>query len=91
MSSTQINQMYVTLKALFAVVTEMNSCVSEATQELEHQMFQLDELMKPFVGATVEMVRALREITGEGMTACNKALIEARGNQQLAIKILRGF
>ncbi len=38
---------------------------------------------------TAEMVKALREKTGAGLMECKKALIEADGNQELAMENLR--
>jgi len=38
---------------------------------------------------TAEMVRRLREKTGSGMMDCKKALVEANGDEEKAIEILR--
>src|SRR5262245_23165411 len=38
---------------------------------------------------TASAVKALREKTGAGMMECKKALTEAEGNEEKAIKILR--
>ena len=38
---------------------------------------------------TAAMVKALREKTGAGMMDCKKALVEAEGNEEKAIEILR--
>jgi elongation factor Ts len=38
---------------------------------------------------TPQMVKTLREKTGAGMMECKKALIEAQGNEEQAIEILR--
>lgn len=38
---------------------------------------------------TAQMVKALREKTGAGMADCKKALVEAGGNEEQAIEILR--
>lgn len=41
------------------------------------------------VTVTAAMVKALREITGAGVMDCKKALIEAEGNQEVAVENLR--
>ncbi len=41
------------------------------------------------VNVTAAMVKALREVTGAGVMDCKKALIEAEGNQEAAVEILR--
>jgi elongation factor Ts len=38
---------------------------------------------------TAAMVKALREKTGAGMMDCKKALVEAEGNEEKAVEILR--
>ena len=38
---------------------------------------------------TAKMVADLRDITGAGMMDCKKALVEADGNQDKAVEILR--
>ena len=38
---------------------------------------------------TAAMVKELRELTGAGVMACKKALVETDGNQEEAIEILR--
>ena len=38
---------------------------------------------------TAKMVAELRDITGAGMMDCKKALVEAEGNQEKAVEILR--
>jgi len=38
---------------------------------------------------TAGMVKALREKTGAGMMDCKKALVEAEGNEEKAVEILR--
>ena len=41
------------------------------------------------VNVTAAMVKALREVTGAGVMDCKRALIEAEGNQELAVENLR--
>ena len=38
---------------------------------------------------TAAMVKELRELTGAGVMACKKALVETDGNQEAAIEVLR--
>ena len=38
---------------------------------------------------TAAMVKELRELTGAGVMACKKALVETDGDQEAAIEILR--
>ena len=38
---------------------------------------------------TAAMVKELRELTGAGIMACKKALVETDGNQEAAIEVLR--
>jgi len=38
---------------------------------------------------TAQMVKALREKTGAGMADCKKALVEAQGNEEQAVEVLR--
>lgn len=38
---------------------------------------------------TASMVKELREITGAGMMECKKALVEADGNLDAAVDVLR--
>lgn len=84
----EMKQMYLTIQALSVVVLESHGGVSEATQNLEHQIAVLEEMFKPFE-VNAEMVKHLREITGEGMMACKKALIHTRGNVHEAVLWLR--
>lgn len=51
-------------------------------------MQMLEEMFKP-VEITEDMVRALRNQTGEGMMSCNKALRQAKGDMKLAVDILK--
>ena len=38
---------------------------------------------------TAAMVKELRELTGAGVMACKKALVETDGDQEAAIEVLR--
>ena len=37
---------------------------------------------------TAAMVKELRELTGAGIMACKKALVETDGNQEAAIEVM---
>ena len=41
------------------------------------------------VNITADMVKKLRDTTGAGMMECKKALVEAQGNMEEAVTILR--
>lgn len=88
LQTRKIDQMYKVLQALTAVTMESHGGCSEDTQNLEHQMFVLEELMTPAI-ITVEMVLDLRNLTGEGMMACKKALTETKYDQEKAVEYLR--
>lgn len=81
-------QLHKALRAMSDVILEFHTGSSESTQKLELEMYKLDELMKG-VDVTVDMVRDLRNLTGEGMMACRKALIQARGDEEKAVDYLR--
>lgn len=90
MNTDQMKQFHAAMKAMYAVIKEMNEhCVSEATQDLDYQMSVLNDFMSP-AAITFEMVRDLRILTGEGMMACSNALKSARGDKSRAVRILRG-
>lgn len=84
----QIHQMYLTVKAIGDVIIEEMGAGSEVKQNLEHQIYLLEEIMKP-VEITSDMVKELRKQTGEGMMCCLKALRQARGNMTFAADIMR--
>lgn len=88
-SNDKFIQLHKALRAMSDVILELNSTyTSEATQNLELEMFKLDELMKP-VEITVEMVIYLRQLTGEGMMSCNKALRHCNGDIEKAVDYLK--
>lgn len=84
----QIRQMYKALLAMREMLFESHGGCSEATQAVEYQMSQLDELFADVV-ITSEMVKELRETTGEGMMSCLKALRKARGDMDRARWLLK--
>lgn len=85
----QIEQMYLTIKSIGDVLTqEFGNNHSEATQNLEHQLYMLTEIMTPY-DVTGEEVRKLRELTGEALLSCRRALEKSRGNQEHAVFILQ--
>lgn len=88
MQDKQIQQIYVTMQALFAVVKNTEDSLSH--RSLQYQMDLLKEIMTP-AEITVDMVLSLRAASGDGMIACQRALVKANGDHKLAIQILRGF
>lgn len=60
----------------------------ECAVELEEQMKHLTVAPEP-VTITAQMVHALREVTGEGIMCCNKALRHCNGDFDDAIDYLK--
>lgn len=85
--SEKLEQMYLTIKALSQVALEAHGANTEATQNLEYQLDMLIETMTPY-NPTVDQVNALRKLTGDGMTRCNKAIRMARGDQERAVELM---
>jgi hypothetical protein len=81
-------QLHKALRAMSEVILEFHTGVSEATQNLELEMQNLDALMAP-VEITAAMVLELRQRTGDGMIACKKALVHSDGNMIKAVDYLR--
>ena len=88
LQTDKLNQMYKVLQTMKEMLFEAHCGCIEATQAVEYQMYELDELFKP-VEITHVMVAELRELTGEGIMSCNKELQQARGNMTFAVDILR--
>lgn len=84
----QMSQVLKTLQAMKEMLFEAHGGCSEATQAVEYELSVLEELMTP-VEITVDMVKELRQNTGEGMLACKSALYQARGDMLIAVDILR--
>lgn len=84
----KLDQMHKMIQAITAVVTEAHGGCSEATQHLEYMTIVLDDMMTPTV-ITTDMVRELRQRTGEGMMSCHKALKHSDGDMDKAVDYLR--
>lgn len=83
-----LEQMYLTIKAIGDVMIEEIGTGSKSKQNLEYQLYMLKEIMTPY-NATIQEIKELRELTGDGMIRCNKAIIMARGDKELAISLMQ--
>lgn len=88
-----INKMYDTISAMGVVLNEVSSYNCHGRAEMNKSWTELNnmvkDLNKPHVQVTAEMVRRLREQTGEGLMACKKALVASHGHYDKAVDYLR--
>lgn len=68
--------------------TPNSSTITKEWKDVEDSIRDLRESCIP-VTITAEQVKHLRESTGEGMMACKKALVAARGDMEKAERMLR--
>lgn len=78
----KLQQMHKTIKAIGHAATSYDFRAMRA--EIE----KLDAMMVPVV-ITTDMVRELRQRTGEGMMSCHKALKHSDGDMDKAVDYLR--
>lgn len=88
LQTKQLEQMYKTVQALKEMLFDIHDGYSEVTREAAYQMELLDMVMTP-VAITTDMVKELRQLTGEGMMSCHKALKQSQGDMKEAVDILR--
>lgn len=93
MVEEKLNQMHNVLQMMFEFFEEKHYDRDEdgRPQELSDfywEMQKLNDMMAPVV-VTSEMVRELRNTTGEGMLSCKAAIIKARGDMTKALEYLR--
>lgn len=88
-----INKMYETISAMGAVLNEVSSYNCHGREKMNKSWTELGrmvkDLNKPHVEITAEMVKRLREQTGEGLMACKKALVASHGYYDKALEHLR--
>lgn len=88
-----INKMHAAVVAMSIVVEEVTSLNCHGRKAMNARLGELDdainELNKPPVEITSEMVRRLREQSGDGLMMCRKALVKTNGNYELAVLYLR--
>lgn len=93
MVDEKLNQMHKVLQMMFDFFEDKHYDRDEDGRPHElsdfyWEMQKLNEMMEPVV-ITSEMVRELRNTTGEGMHSCKAALIKARGDMTKAKEYLR--
>lgn len=88
-----INMMYDTIKTMAVVLNQVSdySCpgrkeMNKSWTELANEMRKLN---KPVPDLTADLVRRLREHTGEGLMACGRALVATNCDFDAAIEHLR--
>lgn len=88
-----INKMYETISAMGVVLNEVSSYNCHGRAKMNKSWTELNnmvkDLNKPRVEITAEMVKRLREQTGEGLMACKKALVASHGYYDKAVDYLR--
>ena len=88
-----INKMYEAITAMSIVVEEVTSFNCHGRKAMTKSLGELsdmmDELNKPPALITAELVKRLREHTGEGLMASKKALVRSNGNFNDAVEYLR--
>lgn len=87
MVDEKLNQIHSVLRQMLLYFEE-HQFEDGATSKLFAEMAELDEMMKSVV-ITEEMVRDIREYTGDGLMACHKALERANGDMKKAKEYLR--
>lgn len=90
MSSEKIHQLYKVIGLVFDFIEEHHKVSGETFDNLEHNVSTLNEMFKP-VEITAEMVKQLRNQTGEGMMCCKSALLQSKGDIAKAVEILRTY
>lgn len=87
-----INKMHETIKSMGVVLNEVASFRCHGRKEMETRLGELSatmrELNKPAAEITAEAVKRLRVHTGEGLMACKKALVWAKGDFDQAVEHL---
>lgn len=68
--------------------TQNRVTIAKEWEDVEVSVRELRESCAP-VTITAEQVRSLRESTGEGLMACKKALLAARGDIEKAEEMLK--
>lgn len=68
--------------------TQNHSTICKEWKDVEDSIRELRRSFTP-VTITAEQVRSLRESTGEGLMACKKALLAARGDIEKAERLLK--
>ena len=88
-----INKMHETIVAMSIVIEEVTSFNCHGRKAMTKNLDELDaminELNKPPAEITAEMVKRLREQTGEGLMASKQALVRFKGNFEQAKDYLR--
>lgn len=83
-----LNKMYDTISSMGTVLNEVSSYNCHGREKMNKQWSELRqsmaELNKPPAEITADMVRRLREHSGEGLMACKQALVKCNGNFNLA-------
>lgn len=86
------NKMYETIKAMGSVLNQVSNYNCPGRGEMNKKWTELGVMMKelntPPVEITSEMVKRLREQSGEGMMSCKRALAVSNGDYDAAVEFL---
>lgn len=90
-----INQILTTMETMRTVLNEVSSYNCYGRNLMNKEMGELRALTRKLISdntpfeITAEMVKELREQTGEGMMACKNVLINCKGDMVKAKEYLR--
>jgi len=88
-----LNKMHEVINSMAAMLNELSSCNSPERELMNKSWTKLSiamtELNQPPALITAELVKRLREHTGEGLMASKKALVRSNGNFNDAVEYLR--